>query len=105
MSKKLSKDIYRKAYSLMCKARSMSDIYEENKAVTSKYVHATSKGHEAIQIAIGLQLTKNDWAAPYYRDDSMLLAIDIRAIGSLEMEVEKKSWNQNPFAVAMAIAL
>ena len=77
MSKKLSKDIYRKAYSLMCKARSMSDIYEENKAVTSKYVHATSKGHEAIQIAIGLQLTKNDWAAPYYRDDSMLLAIGI----------------------------
>ena len=35
--------------------------------------------------------------------NSMLLAIDIRAIGSLEMEVEKKSWNQNPFAVAMAI--
>ena len=35
--------------------------------------------------------------------NSMLLAIDIRAIGSLEMEVEKKSWNQNPFAVALAI--
>ena len=77
MSKKLSKDIYKKAYSLMCTARAMSDIYEENKEVTSKYVHATSKGHEAIQLAVGLQLTKNDWAAPYYRDDSMLLGIGI----------------------------
>jgi len=77
MSKALSKDIYKKAYSLMCTARALSDIYEENKEVTSKYVHATSKGHEAIQLAVGLQLTKNDWAAPYYRDDAMLLGIGI----------------------------
>ena len=59
----------------MCTARAMSDIYEENAAITSKYVHATSKGHEAIQLAVGLQLTENDWVAPYYRDDSILLAI------------------------------
>ena len=75
MSKKLTKEIYKKAYSLMCTARALSDIYEENKEVTSKYVHATSKGHEAIQLAVGLQLTKNDWASPYYRDDAMLLGI------------------------------
>ena len=77
MSKALSKDIYKKAYSLMCAARAMSDLYEENSAVTSKYVHATSKGHEAIQLAVGLQLTENDWVAPYYRDDSILLGIGI----------------------------
>ena len=59
----------------MCTARAMSDIYEENAAVTSKYVHATSKGHEAIQLAVGLQLTESDWVAPYYRDDSILLGI------------------------------
>ena len=59
----------------MCIARTLSDIYEENKEITSKYVHATSKGHEAIQLAVGLQLTKNDWVAPYYRDDAMLLGI------------------------------
>ena len=58
MIKKLPKEIYKKAYSLMCTARALSDIYEENKEVTSKYVHATSKGHEAIQLAVGLQLTK-----------------------------------------------
>tara|TARA_B100000945_G_scaffold260974_1_gene219215 strand:+ start:73 stop:2121 length:2049 start_codon:yes stop_codon:yes gene_type:complete len=75
MSKTLSKDIYKKAYSLMCTARALSDIYEKNKEVTSKYVHATSKGHESIQLAVGLQLTKNDWASPYYRDDAMLLGI------------------------------
>ena len=75
MSKNLSKDTYKKAYSLMCTARALSDLYEENKEVTSKYVHATSKGHEAIQLAVGLQLTKNDWAAPYYRDDAMLFCM------------------------------
>ena len=62
----------------MCTARAMSDLYEENKEVTSKYVHATSKGHEAIQLAVGLQLTENDWVAPYYRDDSILLGIGMQ---------------------------
>jgi 2-oxoisovalerate dehydrogenase E1 component len=77
MSNKITKDILQKSYTLMCTARALSDIYEENKEVTSKYVHATSKGHEAIQLAVGLQLTKNDWVAPYYRDDAMLLGIGI----------------------------
>jgi len=78
MSKKLTKEIYKKAYSLMCTARAMSYLFEENKEVTSKYVHATSKGHEAIQLAVGLQLTENDWVAPYYRDDSILLGIGMQ---------------------------
>ena len=77
MSKNLNRDILKRAYSLMCTARAMSNIYEENTAVTSKYVHATSKGHEAIQLAVGLQLTENDWVSPYYRDDSILLGIGI----------------------------
>ncbi|MBT3418160.1 MAG: tungsten formylmethanofuran dehydrogenase [Flavobacteriales bacterium] len=75
MSNILTKEIYKQAYSLMCTARAMSDIYEKNKEVTSKYVHATSKGHETIQLAVGLQLTENDWVSPYYRDDSILLGI------------------------------
>jgi len=36
-------------------------------------------------------------------NNSMLLAVDIQSIGSISSEVEKKSWNQNPFAVALAI--
>jgi 2-oxoisovalerate dehydrogenase E1 component len=31
-------------------------LYEENKEVTAKYVHATSRGHEAIQLAVGLAI-------------------------------------------------
>jgi 2-oxoisovalerate dehydrogenase E1 component len=41
-------------------------------------VHATSRGHEAIQLAVGLQLLPQDWVAPYYRDDSILLGIGMQ---------------------------
>ena len=77
MSNKIKKDIYKDAYTLMCTARAMTNIFEVNKEVTSKYVHATSAGHEAIQLAVGMQLRENDWAAPYYRDDAMLLGIGL----------------------------
>src|SRR6185369_10231534 len=46
-------------------------------AVTAKYVHATSRGHEAIQLAMGLQLKSQDYLSAYYRDDAMLLGIGI----------------------------
>ncbi len=77
MSNKIKKDIYKDAYTLICTARAMTHIFEENKEVTSKYVHATSAGHEGIQLDVGMQLTNNDWVAPYYRDDAMLLGIGI----------------------------
>jgi 2-oxoisovalerate dehydrogenase E1 component len=66
-----------KAFELMCCAKSMSVLYEENKEVTAKYVHATSRGHEAIQLAVGLQLKAQDYLSCYYRDDSILLGIGI----------------------------
>ena len=44
------------AYQFICSARSMSTLFEKNKIITAKYVHATSKGHEAFQIALGQQL-------------------------------------------------
>ncbi|MEZ4816423.1 MAG: thiamine pyrophosphate-dependent enzyme [Flavobacteriaceae bacterium] len=56
----------------------MTFLYEENFKVVSKYVHATSRGHEVIQTAVGLQLKPQDYAFPYYRDDSMLLAIGMQ---------------------------
>ncbi len=46
--------VLQKAYKLMCTAKAMTDIYEKNKDITSKYVHATSRGHEAVQIAMGI---------------------------------------------------
>ena len=77
MATKINKDILEKAYKLICTARSLSDIYEKHKDITSKNVHATSKGHEVIQLALALQLKEYDWVSPYYRDDSILLAIGI----------------------------
>lgn len=64
-----------KAWRLMATARAMSDTYENNRQVC-KYVHSTSRGHEAIQIATGLQLLPCDFVNPYYRDDSFLLSVD-----------------------------
>ena len=74
----LSEDVLSKAYRIMCTAKRMTQLYEENQRVTSKYVHATSRGHEAVQIALGLQLKPCDFVAPYYRDDSILLSIGMK---------------------------
>ncbi|MCW3467905.1 alpha-ketoacid dehydrogenase subunit alpha/beta [Chitinophaga nivalis] len=62
------------AYRLMCQAGAMAATYEANRPIC-KYVHSTSRGHEAIQIATGLQLHPWDFVSPYYRDESMLLAM------------------------------
>jgi 2-oxoisovalerate dehydrogenase E1 component len=62
----------------MCTAKTMAEKYEAHKEITSKYVHATSRGHEAIQLALGMQLLNQDWVAPYYRDDSILLGIGMK---------------------------
>ncbi len=69
------KEVLFDAFKLMCTAKTLAEKYEANKEVTSKYVHATSRGHEAIQLACGMQLKPQDWVAPYYRDDSILLGI------------------------------
>ena len=75
MKNKIDKKILLDAFRLMSTAKELTELYEQNKAVVSKYVHATSRGHEAIQLAVGLQLKNIDYVAPYYRDDSILLGI------------------------------
>ena len=52
----MDKDILRKAYKLISQSRAMSALFEKEKSITSKYVHATSKGHEIIQIAARMNL-------------------------------------------------
>jgi 2-oxoisovalerate dehydrogenase E1 component len=64
-----------KAWKLLTTARVMHSLYEDKKEVIGRYVHATSKGHEAIQLAVSMQLTPSDYLSPYYRDDAMLLGI------------------------------
>ncbi len=60
---------------MMCLAKSMADTYEANRPVC-KYVHSTSRGHEAIQLATAFQLLPCDYVSPYYRDESILLGLD-----------------------------
>ncbi len=57
----------------MYTCRALAQTYEQHKQIT-KYVHSTSGGHEAIQIAMASLLKPTDWLSPYYRDDAMLIA-------------------------------
>lgn len=61
----------------MCTARAMASVYENNREISGKYVHSTSSGHEAIQLAAGLQLQPHDFASLYYRDESVLLGMGL----------------------------
>src|SRR4051812_31335317 len=88
-------DILLHAFELMSTAKAMTELYEANKAVTAKYVHATSRGHEAIQLALGLQLLPQDWVSPYYRDDSMLLAIGMKPY---ELMLQLLAKRDDPFS-------
>lgn len=92
---KISLEILKNAFSLMCTAKSMTDLYEANKEVTAKYVHATSRGHEAVQIALGLQLLPQDFLSAYYRDDSILLSIGMRPF---ELMLQLLAKRNDPFS-------
>ncbi len=87
------------AFRLMATAKSMTEIYEAHFKEVSKYVHATSRGHEAIQIALGLQLTPDDWLSAYYRDDSILLAIGMQPYDLMLQLMAKKD---DPFSAGRA---
>jgi 2-oxoisovalerate dehydrogenase E1 component len=63
-----------KAWRLMVSSRHMAFLYENNRALC-RYVHSTSLGHQAIQLAAGFLLQTHDWVSPYYRDESMLLGM------------------------------
>ena len=91
----VNKKILKEAYKLMRTARAMSDLFETNAAVTGKYVHACSRGHEAVQVALGLQLKVQDWVAPYYRDDSILLGIGMQPYDLMLQLLAKKD---DPFS-------
>lgn len=95
MVKNIDKNILKKAFQTLVTAKAMTEIYEENFKTVSKYVHATSRGHEVIQIAVGMQLLPQDYAFPYYRDDSMLLAIGMKPYDLMLQVLAKKD---DPFS-------
>ena len=73
----------------------MTELYEDNFKLVSKYVHATSRGHEAVQIALGIQLLPQDYVFPYYRDDAMLLAFGMEPYDLMLQLLAKK---EDPFS-------
>lgn len=91
----LDKNVLLKAFRLMCTAKTLAEKYEANKEVTAKYVHATSRGHEAIQLAVGMQLNPQDWVSPYYRDDSILLGI---GMSPYELMLQVFAKKDDPFS-------
>ena len=92
---RISKDILLTAFEKMATAKALSEKYEANKEVTAKYVHATSRGHEAIQLAVGMQLKPQDWVSPYYRDDSIFLGIGMQPYELMLQVLAKK---EDPFS-------
>jgi 2-oxoisovalerate dehydrogenase E1 component len=89
----MDKQVLLRAYRYMMTARAMSAIYEENRQIC-KYVHSTSRGHEAIQLAMAFQLKKQDWVSPYYRDESLMLGMGWRPY---EMMLQLLAKADDPF--------
>jgi len=74
----MEKQTLQKAFKNLCTAKAITELFEDNFKIVSKYVHATSRGHEVIQTAVGMQLLPQDYIFPYYRDDAMLLSIGMQ---------------------------
>lgn len=92
---RIKNKVLSKAFYTMSLAKSMTETYEANFKEVSKYVHATSRGHEAIQIAVGMQLKPQDYVAPYYRDDALLLSIGMKPYDLMLQLMAKKD---DPFS-------
>ncbi|HLX91513.1 MAG TPA: thiamine pyrophosphate-dependent enzyme [Puia sp.] len=90
----ISSEIFLKAYRLMCQAKAMAETYEINRTIC-KYVHSTSRGHEAIQLAAAFHLLPDDFVSPYYRDESLLLGLGFTP-GELMLQLLGKS--DDPFS-------
>ena len=89
----LANDTLLKAYRLMMTAKAMADIYENNRPIC-KYVHSTSRGHEAIQLATAFHLKPYDYVSPYYRDESLMLGMGWRPY---EMMLQLLAKGDDPF--------
>ena len=92
---KITKELILEAFKNLVTAKAMTQVYEDNFKVVSKYVHATSRGHEVIQTALGMQLLPQDYLFPYYRDDAMLLSIGMTPYELMLQVLAKKD---DPFS-------
>ena len=89
----MDKQLLLRAYRLMMTAKAMAETYEANRPIC-KYVHSTSRGHEAIQLATAFQLKPSDYVSPYYRDESIMLGMGWRPY---EMMLQLLAKADDPF--------
>ncbi len=89
----LSKETLLRAYRLMMTAKAMAETYDANRQIC-KYVHSTSRGHEAIQLATGFLLQGCDFVSPYYRDESLMLGMGYRPY---ELMLQLLAKGEDPF--------
>ncbi len=82
------------AYQKMCWVHYMAWTYENHRDIC-KIVHSTSRGHEAIQLAIAFHLKPVDYVYPYYRDESILLGIGMTPYQMMLQLLAKKD---DPFS-------
>ncbi len=87
-------DVLIKAFEQMSYINEMAQVYDEYKQVC-KYVHSTSRGHEAIQLAVGMQLQPHDFVYPYYRDEAMLMGL---GMSPYEMMLQLLAKKEDPFS-------
>jgi 2-oxoisovalerate dehydrogenase E1 component len=92
-SSKMDTNVLLKAYKAMCLVHNMAETYESNRNIC-KYVHSTSRGHEAIQLATAFQLQPQDYVSPYYRDEAMLLGL---GFSPLQLMLQLLAKKDDPF--------
>jgi len=89
-----SADTLRLAYLRMCYVMELAALFDANRE-QFKYVHSTSRGHEAAQLAPAMQLLPTDYAYPYYRDESILLGIGMTPY---ELILQNLARRDDPFS-------
>ena len=92
---RISKETLLAGFEKFLTAKALPELYEENFKLVSKYVHATARGHEAIQVAAGMQLLPQDLAYLYYRDDAMLTGMGMEPYELMLQLLAKKD---DPFS-------
>ncbi|MDJ1470443.1 alpha-ketoacid dehydrogenase subunit alpha/beta [Xanthocytophaga flava] len=90
----LNADTLKKAYELMCTTQHIQNVYKKN-ADQIPYQYSSSRGHEAIQIAVAMHLKPHDFLFPYYRDESMLLTMGIQPY---ELMLQLLARKEDPFS-------
>lgn len=74
----LSKDELLNAFRLMYSARQIDNRAMNLLKQGKTFFHIAGAGHEAVQVAFGLQLEPlNDWIYPYYRDIALVLSVGV----------------------------